>query len=793
MRPVILLFLTALLEAAPQSPPTSSPDEPLPTDASLPSSPAPLGARVQGVVREAGTRTPLEGAEIRIAPGDLEVYSSEKGEFELPSLTPGSYTLTILVPGYASKSLPLLVQGGEDLELDVFLFPALKDARPFAMTVETQKAGEDVTRYALDPRAATRTPGSLGDPVRTVQNLPGVARAPYGLGTLIIRGAAPYESGYFLEGSEIPLLFHFLGLTSAVGADLVDAIDYLPGGFGARYGRLVGGLVELKLKEDLSGPTHGHVGVDLINSSVHVRGQAGEGALGQRVNYAVAARTSYLEAVLAPIAEDILQYPLRAAHFRDAQLRLNARVTDRTRVSLTLMTSEDRFLLLNQESSNAAEGVDPEALAEYQADFGRIHLQLKTRFHLPLTHRLVVAAGPNHEYLAYGNTQVTYRPFTWTVRDEWEWQVNSTLFMRTGLDAQATLHAFQLDLPGSTSDVPTEQEGWGFAPAPFVELEWSPLPHWRFQPGLRLDFLWNPSQDYAARSVDPRFSARRKVPLPARTGTVLNGSQSLELQFSAGKYSQPPDASEYFAEYGNNRLLPYSALQLGMGATYRLEPGYQAQLALFYNDLQSLVYLPEPTPIPIEDYLLGATDTDVTLPRPQNGGAGRSYGLELLLKLPETGRLTGWVSYALSRSERLFPGQQVWSPTEYEQPHLLSVVSSYQLPGGWSLGGRFRLGSGSPYTPVANRLQNVDTGGVVGLDDPTRGDNWARLPPYHTLDIRLDKEWRYQRWLLLASLEVQNVYYRQNVELVYANRDYSGEIPIYGLPILPVLGIRGEF
>src|SRR5262249_8323664 len=89
-----------------------------------------------------------------------------------------------------------------------------------------------VTRYGLQPKELTSVPGTFGDPLRVVQTLPGVARTPFGLGALIIRGASPQDSGIYVEGHQIPILYHFLGGPSVLTPRLIDRIDFFPGNFG---------------------------------------------------------------------------------------------------------------------------------------------------------------------------------------------------------------------------------------------------------------------------------------------------------------------------------------------------------------------------------------------------------------------------------------------------------------------------------------------------------------------------------------------------------------------------------
>ena len=120
----------------------------------------------------------------------------------------------------------------------------------------------------------TTVPGTIGDPLRVLQNLPGVARAPFGLGLLIVRGANPADTGVFIGGEPIPHLYHFLAGPSVFTANLIDKIDFYPGGFGVRYGRFIGGVVDVGIKGDVGRTLHGAVDINVLDSSAYVEGPA---------------------------------------------------------------------------------------------------------------------------------------------------------------------------------------------------------------------------------------------------------------------------------------------------------------------------------------------------------------------------------------------------------------------------------------------------------------------------------------------------------------------------------------
>ena len=127
---------------------------------------------------------------------------------------------------------------------------------------------------------------------------------------------------------------------------------------------------------------------------------------------------------------------------------------------------------------------------------------------------------------------------------------------------------------------------------------------------------------------------------------------------------------------------------------------------------------------------------------------------------------------------------------DFDQTHILAVVGQYKFNNHWELGARFRYVTGAPYTPIVGSVYNVDTNTYEGIPGEI---NSRRRPSFHSLDVRLDRNWIFDTWILTAYLELRNAYNRQNVEFVDYNFDFSEQRNGTGLPIIPSLGIRGEF
>ena len=287
----------------------------------------------------------------------------------------------------------------------------------------------------------------------------------------------------------------------------------------------------------------------------------------------------------------------------------------------------------------------------------------------------------------------------------------------------------------------------------------------RLTPGLRFDYFAQVNE----LSADPRIVAR------------YDFDDRWAIKGGAAVVHQEPQIPDLSDEFGNPDLSLQRAYQYSLGGEWKPFEFLKADLTFFYKDLKDMVSASNRV---IERN--GEMVPEVL----NNGGEGRVYGLETFIEHKFANNFRGWLSYTLSRAERTDFGSDESRLFDFDQTHILAIVASYTLPRNWELGLRWRLVTGSPFTPAI--------GGVFvdKIDEyaPLYGaPNSDRLPMFQSLDLRVDKTWVYDTWKLGAYLSLINSYNNGNVESVNYNFDYTEEGYVYGLPILPILGVKGEW
>ena len=164
--------------------------------------------------------------------------------------------------------------------------------------------------------------------------------------------------------------------------------------------------------------------------------------------------------------------------------------------------------------------------------------------------------------------------------------------------------------------------------------------------------------------------------------------------------------------------------------------------------------------------------------------------MELFVHQRVPGKSFGWISYTLSKSERNRRGDDELHLFALDQPHILNVIYSRHVAAGFYGGFRFRLTSGNPYTPVTGATLDADANRYAAFRGAASSE---RLPLYHQLDLRLEKSFVYDEWILNVYVDLMNVYNQRNYEYYMYDYRYRRIIPLEGLPFLPSFGVMGKF
>lgn len=625
-------------------------------------------------------------------------------------------------------------------------------------TATVQAPPREPTKRRMERQDLTRVAGTRGDPLRAIEIMPGVGQtngdAP------IIRGASGFESAVFLDGSPVPFLYHFGGLTSFVHPRLVDHVELYPGNFSARYGRVTGGVVETGLRKPAD--EFGFIAdANLIDVSLLV-----ETPITDRLKVAVAGRRSNMDLVFDALVPEGSFDTVAAPVYFDYQGIVHYETPSGTEFRVAAFGSRDAIRLMFEDPSQ----FDPSLRGKVEAsiEFHRVQLLHKTRLG-NVKQRLQLGMGAQALNQQFGSfAQAYFDIYEVDARGEWEWQANDSVALIAGFDTTGQQLKGAYRGPVATTQEGTTYEGpvgqvvvdkttiGMLNPAAYAEARISLFQRWLLIPGLRFDYYYQ----LRDTTINPRLSQRLQL------------GDATTLKAGIGMYSQPPIYHEAFDPIGNPNIEPYHSVHSSLGVEHQFFDGLRFDVEGFHKHLYNrVVNTPNGEP-----------------PMFINDGVGRIYGVEFGGTYHAQFGLTAQLSYTLSNSERR-DRDEPWRRFDQDQPHILNFAGAYDLGAGWEVSTRFRYVSGNPSTPILGAAYDVNADVYL----PYSGrPNSVRDPAFHQLDVRGQKTFRIGEGSLAIYLDVQNVYNAPNPRGYSYSYDYQQREPAASSFLFPNLGLRGQ-
>jgi hypothetical protein len=723
---------------------------------------------ITGVVVDAATGEPIADAVVVAGDGDPAV-SDSAGRFTIR--VNGRPQLLVMAAGFGDRTVAIRGNAGTAAGKPLRIELTVSDDTEI-IELEGTAPDQGPAKWELSADQVRALPGAGNDVLKAAQSLPGVARIPFGLGGLVIRGQSPRDTNVYLDGIEVPLAFHFFGLASFYPASMLDSLDVQNGGHGAEHGRGQGGLVTLTSRAPRRDGWGGGGEVSILDAQARAEGPTGGlGAI------SVGVRRSYIDGILrAVLPEDERFLP----RYYDSQIRWDAGDTrKRGLVSLWLFTSNDR-------------------MASDDASFTQAFVRFGARYKRQVgTTTVSVTPWAGRDVLAFeeeGDPETSEEPAKLS-RTSWPVGTRADVVrdapwghLAAGLDIQGARHG---RLAIGEGDM---EEGEGNI-TPMIPNH----ARWSADVGLWAEARYRVSGDRVV--VKPglrveRYGLSDEVVVDPRLQITHTLTPKLVLRESVGLYHQPPTAADTDPDFGNPALDSAVTLQTSAGVEAVGPLGMQIGVTGFvHRGWNQPVAVKPPSGSGFESPAgpgsgIGAVMLELleeqlgSFEYRGNVGESVAYGAELGVK-HQVGRFLGWGSYTMTKARRKddparFEG---WRAYQLDQLHNLSLVGSV-LVGKWQLGARFRLVTGNPYTPT---LGVTETGGEIKGRALSR-----RLPDFIQVDMRADRSWKRGWGTLKFFLDIQHATWPLRDNYEDAGWDYENNRTelLKGLPILPMFGLE---
>lgn len=728
--------------------------------------------QVTGSIVDARGGEALAKVDVQLAGTAFRTLSDPLGHFQISGLPPGDYVLNVSTVGYRLAKKPFHLNDGEAKQFDVILSPGTLTqtdsvdvkAGPFELPAQAGAsplvlAGNDLTNLASV---------LANDPLRAVQDLPGVSSNDDFEAKFSLRGADFSRIGIYMDGILLHSPMHTLESTQATGSE--SAFN--------------GGMVEsLELYEGVLPPqdsdrTAGALNVnsrDGGRDAISFRGEASfsnagftvEGPLekAKRGSWIVSARKSYLQYLIDRIGIDTsLVFGLE-----DVQARFTYDVTPKNFVSLDILES---YTDLNRSSRQATLGVNSLMLAGYDYTLAKAGWRYT----------------PNAKFIL--NTRAAWmreksddrNPKSLPLQSDFygEWVANQTA---TWVERSNST----LDFGWTVRDIRDQ----GYANQYQSNLTFLLLEKYRggtTRGGAYLGQSWSLLSGRVHLSAGGRGdhdSLDGKTAWLPQASAAVSLAKSTRLQLAWGEYAQFPEVSQLASNLGNKGLLPARTVQLTAAIEQRFGDRTRLRAEVYDRTDRDLIWQPLYDP----RILLGKIFNPSLNALYYNSLRGYSRGVEIFLQRSSANRLTGWISYAYGHAEMRDGIDHIEFPSDWDQRHSVNGYAGYRLRPSVNLSIRSVWGTGFP-VPGFLQMQ----GGSYYLSSQR---NAVRLGNYERTDFRVNKNWTRVKWKTTLYGELLNVTNQAN----YRFDSFNGYNTKTGLasitldklfPILPSLGVVVE-
>lgn len=727
-------------------------------------------ASVNGFVEDSITKETLVGATAKIKGTKFGAYTNKSGYFTIGSIPAGSYTLVVSAVGYQTREVQLTFQAGKPQKLRVQLQQAITKGDAVVVTAEREEDKRQISisrvNIPMEQLSQIRI-GGEADVFRALQMLPGVLTSSQISSGLFIRGGSPDQNLVLLDGMTVYNPTHLFGFISAFNNDAIKDVDLVKGGFPAEFGGRMSAVLNITQKDGNRDHVEGLVGLGLISSRFSLQGPMGNGS------FFVGGRRTYLDLVTGLFPEDP-QSPLPSFNFYDVNVKLTQNLGDDDKVSASGFLTRDN-LTFSQPGLDFGVRIGNRATAArwshvYSPELFSIVNVSASRYDNGFT-------GDNSGLKFDVNNSI----IDYTIKSEFEWFTSENFTVKSGYEGSiynfTYTQIFEQSLAGNDKQVDTNELNiWDNVHAAFAQFNWNVTDLLSLQGGLRANY-WTKSDRML---FDPRLAARWQV----LDGVAVKAAWGVYHQYL--RLASSPDFSFFDTWLPTDQSAPTGRAEHYIAAV-ETKPweGYDLNVDVYYKTLQNINELQQGNrrSIAVSDIFYF--------------GNGHTYGAEVFLQ-KKTGRLTGWIGYALgyvfSQFDSVNQGRE-FRP-KFDRRHDLKITALYNLNEKWEIGASFMFQSGQSYTgatsTLGGRMPGWD-GGIVMINPSQR---WGlRLPNSHQLNLNVNYNTTLFDLPCRLFLDVYNVYSRRDIWFRFyrTNEGFPEVTDVRLLPILPTISMEVKF
>lgn len=759
--------------------------------------PRPVSKTLSGFVSDAVSGERLPGVVLAVPDFRQGTVSNTFGYYSL-TLPADSLRLQIQFMGYRRLDTMLLLQ--PDTRLNFALEPmsqVLGEVTVKGSKNESIEQSSQMSRISIPIAMVGSTPRILGekDLFKTLQMLPGVKQGTEGTSALLVRGGTPDQNLILLDGAPLYNPMHLMGIFSTFNTAALKDVTLYKGAFPARYGGRLSSVVDITTKDGNLQKMHGEAGIGLLAASISLEGPLKK----DKTSFIVSGRRSYPDLIATPFVKKGDEAPEKfKLNFYDINAKLHHRISEKDQLYLSIYSGRDhmRFRFREKKDRNSSNDY---SITDANVAWGNHTGTLRwSHVYSPKLFSNAMLIGSRYRLKINNYLEDKYNGETNTNRQmlqsgiedyggkiDFDYRPNPAHSIRFGASSM-----YRIFTPGIVSQKQTDngalvmdsansnQRIKGTELDVYAEDDWEITPRFKANIGLHWSGFAVHGRFY--QSLQPRTSMRYLLP----GNWALKASWSRMTQYihllANNTLSLPTD----LWVPATARIRPQQADQFALGVAKNLWKGkLEFTAEAYYKNMRNII-----------EYKDGAgyltTGLSDGWQEHVAAGKGEAYGMELLLK-KTTGRLTGWIGYTLSWSNRQIKevsnGQTF--PYKYDRRHDLHILLNYKLRKGIEVYSSWTYQSPMPFTVSVGRYEQVQTPGHGGIEQ-IAGRNNIRLVPYHRLDVGINfikhrKNGTIRTW----NISLLNAYNHFNPSFVVQNYNGAaeGKLAVRSVNVMPFM------
>ncbi len=738
---------------------------------------------LSGYIKDSTNGEVVASCNVSVEGSTNTAVSNSYGFYSI-SLSPGTYKVNFTAGGFQAVVLTIQITQNETRNIDMArAFDELKGATVIGKRKDNQLEKVDMSTNNLRIAEIKRVPAFLGevDVVKSVQLLPGVSTVGEGATGFNVRGGSIDQNLILLDEAPVFNSSHLFGFFSVFNPDAVKDVKLIKGGMPSMYGGRLSSTLDVRMKDGNTKKFEVNGGIGVIFSRLSVEGPIARknAKMKNKSSFIVAARRSYIDVLAKPFLKNNANLKDAVFYFYDLTAKVNYVINNNNKIFLSGYLGRDAF---------GAPGAKFD-WGNQTATFRWNHLFSKRLFTNFTTYY------SKYDYkLGFGSDDNTFEwksnIVNFSIKPDLTYYITPKNTLQFGL--LSTYYIFSPGQALSIDEGSTVEFGlpkkYAMENAVYIENEQKVDTRLSLRYGLRFsnfNYLGKGSalllekNNEAKRSLvtgrityDKSFQLIKAYYIPEpRFSANYRFSKNTSLKLSYNRMAQYLHLISNTAASvpldvwtpTTNNIKPQIADQVAAGYFRNFGPAqeFETSVEVFYKELQNQI-----------DYIDGAELLlNSQLEADLLNGKGRAYGLELYAK-KNAGKLTGWISYTLSKSERKVEGisRNQWYNNRFDRRHNMNITGSYELNKKWSISASFVLGSGTP-TNLPNTKYSFQ--GIQGIPQNASDlRNNVTIKPFHRLDLSATYiRKKTEKWESSWVFGVYNAYGRKNPFSYYSRNN----------------------